>query len=273
MTKLLKGYQLDTTTSVNKTVNDIRELKSIGVNIVRIPLYLSYYQDINHWISFLKTVLPVCHELNIRPVVALHHPNRGNPSTQEILDVPQFYKDWADLSRALQTYRFVAIPINEPHRINSGVRLRKIYGEVAKIIKGRVICFAIPSVVTTDLRKWKPIPNVPRQWTEVHCYDYNFGSVATGTKQYPVGRKNREDLKKRIEAVANWSKANNSIVFIGETAIPYNADSAEEYLTDFMQLCRKIKVPYALHAYKEADVWNYMQIHSLWCAILKEFKK
>lgn len=274
---MTQGFQVETLTGVKKTLNDIAFAHSMGSTLIRIPIYLSYQPDLDKWILFLKDCLKLTNELKIKTFVCLHHPNRNDKSTQKILNVLQFYQDWQVISEALKDYDCIFIPINEPEKLNGNrIKLREVYSTLKPYIlygkKDRTICFAVPGVRTTTLKNWLPMPEYKNQMTEIHFYDWTF-LQGSSKKKYPAQFRNKETLIKKLNTVTAWSKKHKTIVYIGETAFNRYNLSCPEFLEDFIQGCKKTKIPFTLHALREAPIWDYEKNITAWQTVMDNFKK
>jgi hypothetical protein len=76
-----------------------------------------------------------------------------------------------------------------------------------------------------------------------------------------------DDLNRLLDRVQAAGIRTGLPVFIGEVAISRQHPNAPRFLRDFTAKCEARCIHLAVHAYREADIWNYELNPSAWAQI------
>lgn len=253
-----KGFQL---APLNWTPSQIashaRDISRMGGDIVRYPIYLTLDPSISNWVSSIRTLLATTEAEGMTVAVTLLWPDR-NSQGSIIYDVPQFVNDWGALASALKGYKNIWYDLsNEPVNTDWDSIALQAARRIRSIDRVHPIVFAkLGASIGCKLSSYRPLPGISNQIFEAHFYDWpriQF-NVSPG---YPDGNLNRKSLFAAVAAVQQTAKRFGVPAYIGETAIHRSNPSAASFLADFTYFARVLRVDTTLHAFREADLWNY----------------
>jgi len=159
---------------------------------------------------------------------------------------------------------------NEPnHPEWSRVALRAAQ-EIRRYDSHTAIVYAAKGATTTSVSSssFRPLPGIGNQIIEVHFWDFGstvqspysnsanyryVGSAGSAsTSNYTLAQ-----IQAKLENVRRFGATYGVPVYIGEVGIYQGHQDAARFLRDFTTECDNKGIHLTVHAFREADVWNY----------------
>jgi hypothetical protein len=281
-----KGFMLPTPLPVEDSRAQIEYLASLGANLVRYPVYLSVQPSINAWISLIDPLLDTCEARGVRLVLDLHHAGPllwvTDHWESHILDNDAFVRFW---ERMADRYRGRGDSIlydlwNEPRSRTRDPRRPVTWQEIAlraaRAIRARdsrhPIIYSVVGTTTRNVERLQSVlPGIRNTMLQAHFYDFTRlqHPENTGAVRYPDSTLGytRARMEARLKALWSAGRRLRIPVFVGETAIRFDHPDAPLYLQHFTELAEKYGIALTLHAFREADVWNYENNPAAWQVI------
>jgi hypothetical protein len=262
-----KGFQLCTLQADQMTVAQINTLANLGATMVRYPVYVNLY-DLNYWLPKLDVAANACLRKNVILVICIFPQiPEGNPVSAPG-DPDAFVAAWTTIARRYGNWGgHVWFDLcNEPNDPNwPAVALRAARAIRASDTRHSIIYPAF-GTTTATAPTIVPLPGISNQIIEFHFYDwaqdvqfYNIKlPVQPPSVPYPSANRTQDVLRSRLQRVADVrSRYPDVSVYIGEVAIPRWHPNAGRFLRDFTSICDDLQIHLTVHAFREAEVWDY----------------
>lgn len=279
-------------TYAHSSSSDIQDLRAIGANVLVYQLTIpativdaasvaQYRQLLNSALNDLDPLVAICAATGLRMVLVLSSPPGGaastaNPPLHRIFAEKAFQDELTTTWQTIATrYKdnpgiFAFDIVNEPQQrsVASGLLSWKALApQIVKAIRAidptRFIFIQPPYGNPDLLSKQTPIIKDPLIGYNVHTYfPSNFRTQGLNGRPinvvYPKGRFNKARLLASVSKVIRFQKKNKAQIFVGEFAAPRWApkDGAFKYLRDYINIFERQRWGWALHAWREADVWS-----------------
>ncbi|MCY7277524.1 MAG: glycoside hydrolase family 5 protein [Phormidesmis sp. CAN_BIN44] len=263
-----KGFMLGTAGRSSEAIKaDAQHLIGLSATLIRLPIYFSYEPQISVWLNTIDAVLSVCEPSNVVVVVDVHHPGSRQDSTIE--NEGDFINKWSQISQRFANRRLVWFDLcNEPNHPDwRNIALRTAQAIRQPGINNRII-YAAPGTTTRGASRFEPLPGITNQTLQFHFYDWVNVQCPTGQcselAPYPSPNRTREDLRNQLIKVADVGKRHKMPVYIGEVALPHYHPNAPRFLRDFTSICDELGIHLSVHAFREADIWNYEKNPKVW---------
>lgn len=276
-----RGMMVATGGDNNAMLQRVVELRSLGATCIRYPIYLGFQPNLDVWIAQIRHIQPYMASQNMVLIVDMHQPNRGRPQAgTQILDQAQFERDWIQIARAVGNSGNVWLDLlNEPAMPMSVWRpiAQRTAQRIRTVNQNSPIVFAAPGAdVSTHINSLRPLDGIRNQVLQLHFWNWAGGSELRGDVQsvwspipYPTPARGRtkERLDQLLDSVAALQTRTRTPVLIGEVGIAANHPHAPRFLRDFTSSARQRGLHVVLHAYREADVWNYERNPQAWAVV------
>lgn len=273
----LRGFMLASATTDTPTlVAEVESIADLGGTIVRFPIYLDIWPVLNDWLDKADAVLAVCDRHGTTLVIDMHHPNTTNPSST-IQDVNQFVFQWGVIARRFANRDRVWFDLlNEPRERHGGnLKWKDVALRAAQAIRQadtrHPIVYAAVGTTTAPASGFRPLQGISNQILQFHFYDWT--DVQFNSRAYPNSRSPRRrerELRELLSNVREVGRRYRVPVYIGEVAITQALStgqpnpSADDFLRDFTSICDDFGIHLTVHAYREADIWNYERNPRAW---------
>ncbi len=285
-----KGFMISTG-DIATIRADITRIADLGGTIVRFPLYFSFEPSLQVWFDRLEAAYTISSQRGVILVIDIHHPtNSPDPAIQKtIQNIDDFVNKWSAIAQRFANRRRIWYDLcNEPQsRTPQNIAWRDVALRAAQAIRnydGRNrIVFAAPGTTTSSASNFRPLAGINNQILQFHFYDWIDVQCPSPYQEpvqnppvlkpqctseriasYPSLNRTREDLQRKLQQVANAGKNGGVPVYIGEVAIPYFHPNAPRFLRDFTSICDQLGIHLTIHAYREADIWNYENNPRAW---------
>ncbi len=279
-------------TYAHSNASDLQDLRAIGANVIvyqlTIPASLvdsasvtEYRTLLANSLASLDPLVEICGAIGLKMVLVLSSPPGGAASTAN----PPLHRVFAEkafqdeLTVTWQTIaaRYKDNPgifgfdlLNEPQQRSVAAGLQSWKTLAPNLIKAiRTIdptrfIFIQPPYGNPDLLSSKTaVIKDPLVAYNIHTYfPSNFRTQGLNGRPinvvYPKGRLNKARLLASVSKVIRFQAKNKVQIFIGEFAAPRWApkDSAVKYLKDYINIFEGRRWGWALHAWREADIWS-----------------
>ncbi|MBK7875245.1 MAG: cellulase family glycosylhydrolase [Planctomycetes bacterium] len=269
-----QGMMLATLNPTPVIQQDVARLHTLGADMVRFPVYFSYEPSVTVWLDKADAVLATCESRNVTCVVDFHHPTPGHFNS-DIVDVNDFVAKWQAFAQRFQSRTRIWYDLcNEPNH----PQWRSVALQAAQAIRAidpvHKIVFAPRGTTTAPATTFNPLAGITNQVLEFHFYnwtDVQFHPYSpagdTQVTAYPSPGRTGADLDALLNAVRDAGLRTGLPVLIGEVAISREHPNAGRFLRDFAAKCRARNIKLILHAYREADIWNYELNPNAWTQI------
>lgn len=262
-----KGFQLATLNRGSEALYaDISFLQSKGADLFRFPIYI-YHDSLANWLDKVEYLLQRSAKNRRFPilVVTIHRGPLPHPPVESHPDFPTW---WAQIAPRLRAYPNVWYDLaNEPENTPDwhAVALRTA-NLIREIDTQNYIVFSPGGVTTTAIRNVKPLPGIRRQIMTVHFY--NWGQLQhSANAVYPSGFYSEALLNQNLRELARYSRDNRIPVYVGEVAFHRESRYAGRFFNDFLRASDHFGLSVSVHAYKEADLWDYQKNPSAWAEL------
>jgi hypothetical protein len=269
---------------------DITRIADLGGTIVRFPLYFSFEPSLQVWFDRLEAAYAVSYQRGVILVIDIHHPSGlHSPTNQNIYDVDDFVNKWSAIAQRFANRGRIWYDLcNEPpSRTPQNIAWRDVALRAARAIRNydsrNKIVFAAPGTTTSPASNFLPLAGISNQILQFHFYDWVNVQCPSPYQEpvqnppvlkpqctpdqiarYPSPNRTEENLRRKLQQVANAGRESGVPVYIGEVAIPYFHPNAPRFLRDFTSICDQLGIHLTLHAYREADIWNYENNSRAW---------
>lgn len=262
-----KGFQLSTLQSDQMTAAQINTLADLGATIVRYPVYVKSY-DLDYWLPKLDVAANVCLQRNVVLVICIFPQIIGGAPVPAPGDPNAFVATWTTIARRYANWggHLWFDLCNEPSDPTwPAVALRAARAIRASDTRHSIV-YAAPGITTAPAPTIVPLPGISKQIIEFHFYDwykdvqfYNpHLAVQPPSVPYPSANRTQDVLRSRLQRVADvTSRYPDVSVYIGEVAIPRWHPNAGRFLRDFTSICDDLQIHLTVHAFREAEVWDY----------------
>ncbi len=264
-----KGFMLSTL-DIATIGADITRIADLGGTIVRFPLYFSYEPSLQVWFDRLEAAYAVSYQRGVILVIDIHHPSGlHSPENQNIYDVDDFVNKWIAIAQRFANRGRVWYDLcNEPpSRTPQNIPWRDVALRAAQAIRRydnrNKIVFAAPGTTTSAANRFTPLSGITNQVLQFHFYNWSDLQFNL-SPSYPSGNYTRENLQRLLQEVSNAGKRHRLPVYIGEVAINQAHPNAPRFLRDFTSICDQLGIHLTIHAYREADIWNYENNPRAW---------
>ncbi|MBK8465329.1 MAG: cellulase family glycosylhydrolase [Chloracidobacterium sp.] len=279
-----RGFMLDTLSiNVAKAQHDVNLIADDGGNLVRFPIYFSTsYCDVGCWLSFAEQVQAVANSRGIVTVLDFHHPGPcppGSANCSTITDENNFVAKWGLFAQRFANKSRVWYDLlNEPANSDwSRIALR-----AAQTIRAHdshnAIVYAARGSTTSQASSstFRPLPGISNQIVEFHFWDWwptvQFYDPSVSSRYRYVGSAGSASstaytlaqLQAKLENVRRFGATHGVPVYIGEVGINRSHRDAARFLRDFTTECKTKGIHLTVHAFREADVWNYELNQDAW---------
>jgi endoglucanase len=279
-------------TYAHNRLTDVQDLRAIGANVLvyqlTIPANLvdtasvtEYRQLLESSLASLDPMVDLCGNIGLPMVLVLSSPPGGAASTA----VPPLHRIFAEKAfqdELFTTWRTIATRykgkagiaafdlVNEPQQRSVAAGLLswkdlapQLITAIREIDPSRFIYIQPPYGNPDLLSKQTPIVKDANVAYNIHTYfPSNFRTQGLNGRPinvvYPFRKFNRSRLLESVSKVIRFQNKNKVKIFIGEFAAPRWAPkgSAARYLRDYINIFERQKWGWALHAWREADVWS-----------------
>lgn len=276
----LRGMMMATGGDDNEMLRRVQAVRSLGATCIRYPIYLGWQPDLNRWIAQIKHIQPFINSQGMTIIVDIHQANRGEPGFIGIRDQLQFERDWVQIASALGNRSNVWLDLlNEPAMPMSVWRpiAQRTAQSIRRVNQASTIVFACPGAdVSTHINSLRPLDGIANQALTLHFWNWAGGSSLTGDVQsvyqsipYPSANRGRtkERMDQLLDGVAGLRSRYGVPVLIGEVGISATHPNAPRFLRDFTSSARQRRIHVCLHAFREADVWNYERNPAAWSVV------
>ncbi len=284
-----KGFNLDSSKNSRLKREHVKELKSMGANLVRVIVEVSKNDSAKYKISpsdatFLRNVVDYCSENDISVVVALEIQPAGDKADYWLNDdvksqVGVIWQELASLNKGNKTIVGFDL-LNEPvlpqivKAFNKDIWRDWAVSWISKIREvdaSRTVIFEVePWALPSGFANLKPLnfKNVvysfhsysPQKLTHQGINGYKLGI------NYPINEDtgfqkdvwNFTRLENLFSSVVKFKNAYNVPIYVGEFSIINYADlkSRVKYMTDSIDLFSLNNFSWTYHAYKEWKGWD-----------------
>jgi aryl-phospho-beta-D-glucosidase BglC (GH1 family) len=254
-----------------QTEQEIDQLAGLKVNLVRLPIYFSVEPNVDTWLNFTEIVYQRCNLRRINLVIDFHHPSAGIQGST-IVDENKFVENWGKFAQ-----RFANIPgrqisiwydlCNEPNHAEWARVALRAAQEIRRYDLHTAIVYAAKGTTTSPASSsFRPLSGITNQIVEFHFWDWYSTVQSPSTNNYRyVGNAGSASstnytlaqLQAKLENVRVFGATYGVPVYIGEVGIYQGHRDAARFLRDFTNECDSKGIPLTVHAYREADVWNY----------------
>jgi hypothetical protein len=272
-----KGMMLETSNTTT-TIQSVRNLAALGATLVRFPIYFYADPSVANWLNRTDAVLAECERLGVTLVIDFHWPSatsRGLDNENDFVSKWQLFANrfknrgnfWYDLWNEPNHPRWPAIALRAARAIRRvDTRHNIVYSQIGVTTRA-----AINAV---------PLPGISRQVLQFHFYDWRnvqfhpYSPVGDNQlTRYPSNNRTRDDLVNLLNRVRNAGIRTGLPVYIGEVAISREHPNAGRFFRDFTTICDQMNINLTIHAYREADIWNYERNPSAWQEITRWFRR
>ena len=244
-------------------------------------------QEYRNWLEGeyrrLERLLPVCEELGMLIAIDLHTPPGGRDTgshmamfrKKEFQD--EFIHTWEVIAtrfkdnKAIWAYDLLNECV-EGKVANNCMSWQELSAATAKRIRAIdpercIIIEPAEWAIPPTLDNFKPLEGIKNLVYSVHMYlPHIFTHQGAGRNTPPLTYPgmiegvywDKEQLRKSLDAVYRFQKANNVHIYIGEfSAIRWAPDnSAYRWLKDVIELFEEAEWDWAYHAFREWDGWS-----------------
>lgn len=273
-----KGFMLATLgNNIPKEELDIRDLNNIGTKIIRYPFYGST-ASIHFYTENLIKHIEKYPNITFVPDIHWVGCNASSKNTDaaftKISDNAEIIKQrscflafkyyWNHIVSRTKQYKNVWYDlINEPGPIDIVTR-NKYHDKLQEV--ARMIVALHPSAIIVQ-----PIYGsscwLPKGFKKLR----GVRNLILTCHMYP---KKYSDIKLKLDPLVKFVKNNGYMkLYIGEFGSPFNDPNTTKLLWDFNVYANKNNIPYSLHAYREADIWNYEIDPNIFEMIKKFFRE
>lgn len=260
-----RGMMLNSLAPAGEVVANVRELAEAGADLVRFPIYLSYQPSVTAWLPAIDAVVAEAERYSMVVVVDLHHPTPFLHSST-IVDPNFFVNTWSTIASHLRGRGRLWFDLaNEPDHPNwpaIALRAARAIRAVDPDSRNHRIVYANRGTTTRGSSTIEALQGIDGQIIAFHFYDFADLQFYPNASQsaylpYPSPGRTKADIRARLERVRDAGRRLNLPVYIGEVAISQAHPNAPAFLRDFTQIARELGLHLSVHAFREADLWNY----------------
>lgn len=271
-----QGMMLSTLEPTSVVRQDVARLRILGADMVRFPIYFDREASVTVWLDKVDAVLADCEAMGMTCVVDFHHPSPERNDSY-ISNVTDFVARWQAFAARFQSRTRIWYDLcNEPSVIQTDWRFIAL--QAAQAIRSidpfHKIVFAPRGTTTSPATTFDPLPGITNQILEFHFYNWpdvqyhpNSAMGDTQVVAYPSPGRTASDLDSLLDRVRDAGIRTGLPVLIGEVAISREHPNAGRFLRDFAAKCRARNIKLIIHAYREADIWNYELNPNAWTQI------
>ncbi|MBL8065883.1 MAG: cellulase family glycosylhydrolase [Chthonomonadaceae bacterium] len=240
---------------------DVQHLANLGARIVRLPLYIGADSNMDHWYANIDAALGVARNSDMTVVIDFHWPSPGVQGSQ-IVNVNDFVARWEGVAR-----RYANEPgknsiwydlCNEPKAQNWRNFAMRAARKIRTIDRVHPIVFAATGATVHDV---VPLEGIDNQILEFHFYNWSRMQLDFENPliTYPDRQRGytKDKMMDILQFIADTGKKYRMPVYLGETAIFRDNPTAARFFRDVTQGCDKLNIHLTLHAFREANVWDY----------------
>jgi endoglucanase len=279
-------------TYAHSSASDFQDLRAIGANVIvyqlTIPAVLVDSASVTEYrallaqsLASIDPLVEICGAIGLKMVLVLSSPPGGaasiaNPPLHRVFAEKAFQDELTVTWQTIAT-RYKDKPgifgfdlLNEPQQRSVAAGLESWKTLAPSLIKTiRAIdptrfIFIQPPYGNPDLLANKTaVVKDPLVAYNIHTYfPSNFRTQGLNGRPinvvYPRGKLNKARLAASVSKVIRFQAKNKVQIFIGEFAAPRWApnNSALRYLRDYINIFESRRWGWALHAWREADVWS-----------------
>lgn len=237
--------------------SDVNTLANLGARIVRFPVYFNNEPSLAVWFARIDAVLPTIAARNMVIVIDFHQFSNTDDFVWRWGQVASRYRSnganiWWDL-------------LNEPSLPDWRQVALRAAQAIRQVDNAHRIVVAVKGTTTTPISSATPLPGISNQAIEVHFY--NWDDVQKNGRPYPSAGRTREALRALLHECAVREAALGVPVYVGEVAITATHPNAPRFLRDFTSICDDEGLGLTVHAFREAQVWNYELNPAAWAVL------